>query len=146
VYTITENGLLHDAMLQMAEHMVGALPVVNEQNHLLGIILLDDILTLFMPHFVEMLRSADFIHDYSFLEHGRNKPQLVKKAVTELMRKPYFIQYNGQLMEAMVLMHKHGVEELPVLNDDNCVIGIVSRGRVGSLFLTDWLNHLKQEA
>lgn len=145
VYTIGQDGILQDAMQAMADNMVGTMPVVDEENHLIGIILIDDILSLFMPHFVEMLRSADFIHDYSFLKVGRKKPHLGQKPVTEIMQKPYSIQHDSGLMEAMVLMHKHHVEELPVLDDEKRVIAIVSRGRVGSLFLGDWLNHLTPE-
>jgi len=145
VYTIQADGILQDAMEKMAEHLVGTMPVVDTDNHLVGMILLDDILTLFMPHFVEMLRSADFIHDYSFLKIGHEKVHLGQRPVTEIMQKPYSIQHDAELMEAMVLMHKHQVGELPVLDDEKRVIAIVSRGRVGSLFLDDWLNHLKSE-
>jgi len=141
VYTIGVEAQLREAMSKMARYMVGTLPVVDADQHLVGILLLDDVLTLFMPNFVELLRSADFIHDYSFLEKARQKSDLADKPIMDIMQKPYSVQHDSGLMEAMVLMHKHNVEELPVLDDDHRLIGIASRGRVGNQFLSDWLRH-----
>lgn len=141
VYTITEDAILNDAMNQLAAHMIETLPVINTEGLLVGIVLLDDVLTLFMPNFVEMLRSADFIHDYSFLKKGRENSHLSQKPIREVMRKPFSVHQESGLMEAMVLMHKHQVGELPVLNEEQHLIGIISRGRAGGLFLSDWLEH-----
>jgi len=145
VYTIHEDAVLSEAMEKMARSMVEMLPVVDNEEHLLGILLLDDVLTLFMPNFVELLRIADFIHDYSFLKKGRENSHLTTKPIRDIMHKPYSVQHDSGLMEAMVLMHKHQVGELPVLDDERHLIGIASRGRVGSLFLSEWLQHFAKK-
>lgn len=145
VYTIGIDANLREAMAKMARFMVGTLPVIDATDQLLGVLLLDDVLTLFMPNFVEMVRSADFIHDYSFLNQGREKPHLAEKPIRDIMRQPYPVQQESGLMEAMVLMHKHQVEELPVLDAERRVVGIVSRARVGNLFLSDWLHHFPKD-
>ena len=142
VYTVTEDAVLSEAMSKLADHMIETLPVINTERFLVGIVLLDDVLTLFMPNFVEMLRSADFIHDYSFLKKSHENPHLPQKSIREVMRKPFSVHQSSGLMEAMVLMHKHHVGELPVLDEEDRLIGIVSRGRAGGLFLSDWLKHL----
>ncbi|MCB9455308.1 MAG: CBS domain-containing protein [Anaerolineaceae bacterium] len=144
VYTIHEEALLGEAMQTIADHLIAILPVVNGQHQLAGILVLDDILSFFMPHFVKLLRSADFIHDYGILETGRKRPHLAKRQCREVMRQPYCVEESSGLMPAMVLMHKHHVSDIPVVNAEKQVVGLVSRGRVGSLFLRDWLEHFEE--
>jgi CBS domain-containing protein len=56
------------------------------------------------------------------------------------MRPPYYLRENCSLMQAMVFMHNHQVTDVPVVNAEKQLVGLVSRVRVGSLFLASWLN------
>ena len=141
VYTVKEDAMLHEAMQLMAEHMVGTLPVINDERNLLGVVVMDDVLKRFMPRFVELIRSADFVHDYGVLEAGRKSPQLARLPIKDIMRPPYCVGPNSGLMEAMVMMHKHEMPDVPVVDDKKQVVGLISYARVGSLFLSDWFKH-----
>jgi CBS domain-containing protein len=140
VYTVNAGATLRRVMQLMGTYMVGTLPVVDDEQHVLGVVMMDDILTLFMPQFVEILRQVDFVHDYGFLEAGRKAAHLADKPVTEIMRPPFMIHASSGLMEVMVYMHKHEVNDVPVVDAENRLVGLVSRVRVGSLFLSDWLS------
>ncbi len=139
VHTIHPEATLRDVVQTMTNHRVGTLPVVDDDHHLVGMVLLDDVLVQFMPNVIDMLRSADFIHDYGFLEQGHIHPGQADRSIKTIMRAPYSVQSSSSLMEALVLMHKHQVDELPVLDEQKKVVGIVSRQRVGTLFLSNWL-------
>ncbi len=140
VYTIKADATLEDAIRLMAHQMVGIVPVIDTEQYLLGVVVLDDVLTEFMPHFVQILRSADYIHDYSFLENRPWPAGLRKKPITEIMRSPYYLKEDASLMEAIVYMHNHQLGDVPVVNEGKQLVGLVSRARIGSLFLIDWLN------
>lgn len=142
VYTIGVDATLNDAVRIMAEYRVGTLPVVNADRRVLGVLLLDDILLEFMPDFVGVLRSVDFVQDYGFLEGGHPPPGIAEKPVRDIMRPPYFVPVDSGLMAAMVLMHKHQVTDVPIVNEQQRLVGLVSYVRVGSLFLKGWLSRL----
>lgn len=145
VYTVPVGSTLRDAMQIMGQHMVGTIPVLNDEQQIAGVVLLDDLLTQFMPHFVQVLRSVDFVHDYGALGTGPKSPELAHKPIESIMRPPYFLLDTSGLMEAMVFMHNHDVNDVPVVNEAGHLVGLVSRGRVGSLFLLDWLNNVHDQ-
>ena len=140
VFTVGASATLVEAMRIMGNNMVGSVPVVDGERHLVGVIVLDDLLTQFMPKFVQVLRTTDFVHDYSKFEMGHHAADLLKKPLAEIMRPPYYLHQNSGLMQAMVFMHNHQVTDVPVVNADKQLVGIVSRVRVGNMFLIDWLN------
>lgn len=144
VYTITPDALLIEATQKMANERVNTLPVIDHDEHLVGMLLLDDVLAEFLPDFVDMVRSADFIHDFSFYTLKDYPKDLNTLHVRDMMRAPYHIQHNSDLMTAIVLMHKHQAAELPILDDHKHLIGLVSRTRVAALFLSDWLANQQQ--
>jgi len=145
VYTVDVEARLREAMRLMAEPMIGTLPVIDTDRCLRGVLVMEDVLTRFMPQFVEMIRSADFVHDYGVFAAGRQSPQLAEEPVKKLMRSAFYVTPDSGLMEALVVMHKHRVPDVPVVNGDEQVIGLVSQARVGSLFLADWLAHFPDE-
>ena len=139
VYTIGPEATLGEAIDLMAHHRVATLPVVDEANHLLGVVVMDDILGQFIPRYFELLRTADFIHDYSFMETGRPPAGLTEKPLKSIMRPPYSVAPDNRLMAALMVMHKHQVPDAPVVDADKRLIGLVSIARVGGLFLAEWL-------
>lgn len=146
VYTIGVDARLREAMQLMALHMIGTLPVVDTDQHILGVVVLDDILTRFMPQFVDLLRSTDFVHDFGIFEAGRQAAHLLEQPVTDVMRPPYSIRADSGLMAAMVMMHKHQFTDAPVVDDAQQLVGLVSNVRVGSMFLLGWISHLEDES
>ncbi len=144
VYTVRAGATLGEAMRIMGSHMVGTIPVVDADHHLVGMVVMDDLLTQFMPRFVQLLRTTDFVHDYGKFELGAHAAELVDKPVEEIMRPPYSLREDSGLMEAMVFMHNHQASDVPVVDADKRIVGIVSRVRVGSLFLVGWLNQTNE--
>lgn len=140
VFTVGTGATLAEAMRIMGSRMVGTVPVIDKDRHVAGVLVLDDLLTQLMPRFVQVLRSTDFIHDYGKFELGPYAVHLLDKPLHEIMRPPYSLKEDSSLMEAMVFMHNHQVDDVPVVNAAGELVGIVSRVRVGSLFLIDWLD------
>ncbi len=140
VFTVETGATLVEAMRIMGSRLVGTVPVIDKNRHVMGVLVLDDLLTQLMPRFVQVLRSTDFIHDYGKFELGPYATHLLDKPLREIMRPPYSLKEGSSLMEAMVFMHNHQVDDVPVVNAAGELVGIVSRVRVGSLFLVDWLD------
>lgn len=140
VFTVNADATLVEAMRIIGGHMVGIVPVIDRERHVVGVVVLDDLLTRFMPKFVQLLRKTDFVQDYGKFEMGLPTADLLDKPLSEIMRPPYFLSEHSGLMEAMVFMHNHQVVDVPVVDAGRRLVGVISRVRVGSLFLMDWLN------
>ena len=139
VHTVHQSASLRQAMMIFSEHLVGILPVLDDDNKLCGVLSIEDVLKQFMPKFVEMLQEADFVHDYGSLEHGLRSVNVDDLQVSELMQRRFYVHENDGLMAPIVIMYKKKVYDVPVVNDDKYVVGIVSYARSGSIFLKEWL-------
>lgn len=138
VVTVHQDGTLQDAARLLAKSLVGILPVVDDDYRLVGVVSMDDVLRQFMPRFVEMIEQADFIHDYGALEAGQEHVEL-DAPVQEMMQRRFYVRETDRLMAPMVIMYKHRIGDIPVIDENDKLVGLVSHAQVGGMFLKDWL-------
>lgn len=98
--TLNENALVSDAKKMMAEYKIGGIPIVNEDKKLIGIITNRD------------LR----------FEKNNDRP------LAEIMTKEGLIttHQNTSLQEAELILQDYKIEKLPVVKDDNTLIGLIT--------------------
>ena len=98
--TLQENALVADAKAMMANYKIGGIPIVDENQKLIGIITNRD------------LR----------FEHDDQRP------VGEIMTKEKIITThpNTTLQEAEVILQNHKIEKLPVVDGDYKLIGLIT--------------------
>ena len=108
--TVDENDQLLEAIKKLAKYNIGAIPVINSNKKLTGIISERDI--------VKELAKNDNM-DYSIL------------LVNQLMTKKVIYCENDVLSDKLMeLMTKNKVRHIPIVNKNNNPIGIVSIGDV----------------
>lgn len=113
----------------MRQHNVSAVPVVDTDHHVIGIVSEADLLLKEIP--------ADESQSASLLATGRRGEYARAAAVTaaDLMTTPAAtIRETAPVTEAARLMHDRRVKRLPVVDGDGKLIGIVSRVDVLSVF------------
>ena len=54
-----------EAVTLMIEKRVGTLPIVDDDDNLIGLTTISDIVKIFLPDFVALLDDIDFIKDYN---------------------------------------------------------------------------------
>jgi len=92
----------YEAILK-APHRAGAAAVVDEHHKVVGIITHGDFFRMFKNH-----------------EQAADRP------VCELMTKdPKRINHKGKVVDALALMREHAIDELPVVDDDNTLVGLI---------------------
>lgn len=98
--TLHENALVGDAMKMMADYKIGGIPIVNEHKKLVGIITNRD------------LR----------FEKNDDRP------LREIMTREGLVttHENTSLTEAEVILQKHKIEKLPVVDKDGTLIGLIT--------------------
>ncbi|WP_318628415.1 IMP dehydrogenase [Paenibacillus polymyxa] len=99
-FSLTPDHLVSDAEAVMGKYRISGVPVVNEENKLVGII---------------TNRDLRFIHDFNLkISEVMTKEELVTAPV------------GTTLQEAEVILQKHKIEKLPLVDDENYLKGLIT--------------------
>ena len=98
--TIRRGSTVADALALMAEYHIGGIPVVDEENHLVGIVTNRD------------------------LRFERNESRLID----EVMTKDNLVTTNVKtdLFDAAQILQENKIEKLPVVDEENRLIGLIT--------------------
>lgn len=139
VISIPVSATIHEAAGLYAHHGIGTLPVVDEQNKLVGILHMRDLLNLIMPAFVRIISDFDYVRgDFGGYEDLLPSSEIEAKSVKEIMEKAVFVRMNAGLLRAFAMLDKHDMSDMPVVDDDNRLVGLASRVDIGVALLARW--------
>ncbi|MFK4344953.1 MULTISPECIES: IMP dehydrogenase [unclassified Paenibacillus] len=99
-FSLTPDHLVSDAEAVMGKYRISGVPVVNEENKLVGII---------------TNRDLRFIHDFNL-------------KISEVMTKENLVTapVGTTLQEAEGILQKHKIEKLPLVDDENYLKGLIT--------------------
>jgi CBS domain-containing protein len=138
VVSIQATSSISTAAFTLVKCHVGSLPVINERGKLLGMVTINDLLTLELPDFVRLIADVDFVHDFGAVETTRPAPEQLNQPISTLMQPVMTVDEEGGLLHAYALMLKHDLMDLPVINNRGELTGIVSRVDIGTAILSMW--------
>jgi CBS domain-containing protein len=134
VVTLRAAEKIEHAADVLAEKKVSSLPVVDENGRLLGSLRDDDLIAsearVHVPTFINFLGlGMAFPGEMKHLE--RELKKIAGATVGDVMQTdPPTVKADDTLEDVATLMHDHGVNSVPVVDDDNKVVGIVARADV----------------
>lgn len=134
VTTIGPDEKVEHAADVLAEKNIGALPVVDENGRLLGMLRDDDLIAsearVHVPTFINFLGlGMAFPGEMKHLEQELKK--IAGATVADVMlTDPPTVGPDDTLEDVATLMHDRGVNSVPVVDADNKVVGIVARADV----------------
>lgn len=121
-----------DIVRKMQEFRVSAVPVVDEDGRIMGVVSEGDLILKEDPDLEGGAHLFEGIHR----RHDRSKAAGL--IASQLMTVPAFTVLPGaSLGEAARLMHRKAVKRLPVVDEEGRVQGIVSRTDLLKVFLRD---------
>lgn len=138
VITVPSTATVAEAVSIFNEHHVGMLPVLNGEGRLVGIVNLRDLLDLIMPAFVNLIDDFDYVGDFGALEGKQPSKQVLDQPVTSIMDSPISVPAANGLLRAFAYLHKYELLDLPVVDEENRLVGLVSRVDVGRALLAGW--------
>jgi CBS-domain-containing membrane protein len=131
VVTVGEQASFKEIAAAMAEHRVSALPVLDEEGRMAGIVSEADL--LLKEEFPEGPAGG------RLFEGHRQRVERAKAAgdtAAELMTAPAVtVGPDATVTEAARLLHRHGIKRLPVVDPAGPLLGIVSRADLLKVFL-----------
>ncbi len=108
---------------------VNAIPVIDKKGKLLGIITKDDILHLFYPDYEDLVEDFFAVSDFEEMENRID--ELGSKRARDIMKKRViFTREDCPIMRALSRMIVRNVNQLPVLSDDDVVVGMLTKGDI----------------
>lgn len=138
VVYIPLNTTIGEAARVMSEKHVGILPVVDKNGKAMGVVRMNDLLSLELPDFVSLVADIDFVHDFGVVETTRPDPAELSQPIARLMKPMETIDEASGLLRAYALMIQNDLYDLPVTNDAGELVGLVSRVDIGSTLLSNW--------
>ena len=124
---------LKEAIKLLVEKKISGLPVVNEGGKLVGVLSESDLMWqetgVDTPPYIMFLDSVIYLQNPAQYEKELHKA--VGQTVGEVMSdRPIAITRDRPLKEAAQVMHKREVRRLPVVDDKEAVVGIITRGDI----------------
>lgn len=138
VITVPSTATVAEAVSLFNNYHVGMLPVLNGEGHLVGIVNLRDLLDLIMPAFVNLIDDFDYVGDFGALEEKQPSNDLLNQPVTSVMQTPVYVPANSGLLRAFAYLHKYQLLDMPVVDEQEHLVGLVSRVDVGRALLAGW--------
>lgn len=129
VISIEPEATVQAAIVRMLKHRISALPVVEADGGLVGIVSEGDLLRRTeigterrRPHWLEFLLGPGRLASEYAHTHGRK----VKEVMTA---DPVTVDADASLEEIVALMERHRIKRLPVMRNGQ-MVGIVSRANL----------------
>lgn len=124
---------LQDAIRLLAEHRISGLPVVDGAGKLVGVISQTDL--MWQETGVEPPPYFMFLDSVIYLRNPARYNQEIHKALGQTVKevmsdRPVAIKPDRSLREAANIMHKREIHRLPVINEQEQVVGIITRGDI----------------
>jgi len=129
VVTVGLSAPLREIYRILCEKNIGGVPVTDDKGRLLGMITKTELIDVLIPDYFDMIGDFLFIDDLGALEEKLEfMPSLELFIAEDLMVVTVIsISENASLMKAPLLMSKYNVRRLPVVKDDNELVGIITR-------------------
>jgi CBS domain-containing protein len=131
--TVKPETPLKEAIAIIAKNKISGLPVVDEEDKLVGIISENDLMWqetgVEPPPYIMILDSVIYLENPNRYEKEIHKAlgETVQDVMTE---KPITITADKPVKQAARLLHDKKIRRLPVIDEQGKVIGIITQGDI----------------
>ena len=129
IVSASANTPLRDLWKAIFKKGIHGLPITDNKKKLLGIIAEEDLLKPLYPSYRDLIE--DFVSASDFEEMEEKIQELTKLKAEHLMsRKVIFTRPETPIMRALSRMIVQNVRQLPVIDRDNTLIGMITKGDI----------------
>ncbi len=132
VMTAKPGDTLQDVMSLLVKERIGGVPIVDEHGKLLGMVSDGDILRSIKPRERQIYDFFSFVIYEEKQELESYLKELGEVSVLKIAKRTGLITVSPQdeMEKALRLLAKHHFKKLPVVDKENRVVGVISRGDV----------------
>ncbi|GJL58533.1 MAG: CBS domain-containing protein [Nitrospirales bacterium] len=128
VLTAFPADSVRTVVIKMLSRHCGAIPVIDQQENLIGLVALRDVILPLFPNFGDYIH--DNVHSRDFTEMEEGYPDALKKKVEDVMsRNPLTVSPSTPILEAASYMGVKNFRRIPVAENGK-LRGMVSIGDI----------------
>lgn len=128
VVTAKKTDTVRSVVIKMMNRQCGAIPVIDGDNRLVGMLTLRDVLLPLYPNYGDYIH--DNVHSRDFMEMEEGYAEVLGKKVEEIMsRNPLTVSPNVPILEAASYMGLKNFRRIPVV-ENGMLFGMVSIGDI----------------
>jgi CBS domain-containing protein len=128
VVTARKTDTVRSVVVKMLNRHCGAIPVVEGDNRLVGMVTLRDVMLPLYPNYGDYIH--DNVHSRDFVEMEDGYAEVLGKKVAEVMSSsPLTVLPNTPVLEAASYMGLKNFRRIPVVEKDR-LVGMVSIGDI----------------
>ena len=140
VVTARPTDTLRSAVIKMLSRHCGAVPIVDDEQNLIGLIAIRDVMLPLFPQFGDYVH--DSVHSRDFLGMEEGYPEVLRRTIESVMtHNPLTISPTMYILEAASFMGRKNFRRIPVAENGK-LLGMVSIGDInrGLFFNRGFLN------
>lgn len=131
VISIQKETKIKDLLKTFVEHKIGGVPVVDDDNRLIGMISDGDIIRHLQPDGRTIYDAFSMV----FIRENVGLKQKVEASIeqhsAEIMKKNiYTVRPDDEIEEALSILSRYQFKKIPVTDDSGRVVGVISRGDI----------------
>lgn len=139
IIAVKPNTSFRDLWKSIFKHKIHALPVIDAKKKLIGLVTEEDLLKPLYPDYQHLIEDFTSATDFEDMEEKVH--DLVKLRAEQVMnRRVIFTRSDTPILRALSRMIVRDVQQLPVLSEQNVLIGVISKG---DIFDTLFKKHLR---
>ena len=128
VLTAKKTDTLRSVVIKMLSRHCGAIPVVDDDGLLIGLVAVRDVMIPLYPKYGDYVH--DNVHSRDFVEMEEGYPSVLKKTVEDVMSKnPLTVSPDDPILEAASYMGLRHFRRIPVVEGGK-LVGMVSIGDI----------------
>jgi CBS domain-containing protein len=128
VVTARRTDTVRSVVFKMLSRHCGAIPVVEDDNRLVGVVTVRDVMLPLYPNYGDYIH--DNVHSRDFIEMESGYPSILAKKVEEVMTvNPLTVSPDDPILEAASYMGLKHFRRMPVVEKGK-LVGMVSIGDV----------------
>jgi len=128
VLTVKKTDTVRSVVMKMLNRDCGAIPVVGEDNNLLGMVTVRDVMLPLYPNYGDYIH--DSVHSRDFVEMEEGYPAVLAKKVEEVMSiNPLTVTPGDPILQAASYMGLKNFRRIPVVEKGR-LVGMVSIGDI----------------
>jgi len=134
IATVTANDTLKEAANRMFRHRLSALPVVDEQNRLVGVIDDRDLIKAALPDFKSLISNLNYSMDVEPFEELLKQEDKIK--VSQLYRKEFeVVSPDTRIVEVAAMMVFKDIRRVFVSAPDGSLLGMLLRYDIANMII-----------
>ncbi|OLB02548.1 MAG: CBS domain-containing protein [Nitrospirae bacterium] len=135
-----KTDTVRSVVVKMLSRNCGAIPVVEDDNRLVGMVTVRDVMLPLYPNYGDYIHDNVRSRDFSEMEEGY--PDVLAKKVEEIMStNPLTVSPNDPILQAASYMGLKNFRRIPVVEKGK-LVGMVSIGDINrALFLEKGASH-----